>query len=218
MKTKAVAVLAVSGVLCAALIWAYASSLKRVASVGQATLVNSPTAQRPPQTAIKRLEESPRSQQELDAIAASHIKTIKERADANTSAAMAAAEADPETSASQIANEETAALEKSLHDSISSLTQQLIAEPGLTTNAISLLQMEENPETMMMIARALGEAAAALGDKFPYDLLLKMAENDPSLSRRQAAIMALAYMSKIPPDLEQRIAELSRNAALLNSA
>ncbi len=72
-------------------------------SAGQGMHAASSGAAQRPETAIKRMDE-PRSQQELDAIAAAHINAIKERAqkaDDNTSA-MLAAEADPETSASDL--------------------------------------------------------------------------------------------------------------------
>lgn len=164
-------------------------------------------------TSVTRMEKPARSAQEMEAVAAAHVNAIREtakKADANTRAALEASQADQATSASELAEKQATELEKSLLDSISSLTQQLINEPGLTTNAISMLQGEENPETMLMIAQAIGEAAAKLGDRFPYDLLLKMAESDPSLQRRYAALVALGYVSKISPELQERIAELSR--------
>ena len=150
--------------------------------------------------------------QERETATAAHVQYLKEQADlldAKTKAAIAAAKYAPQAGADSNADAETAALEKHLLDSLSSLTQQLISDPSLTTSVIALLSKETDPDTMMMIAQALGEAAAAMGDKFPYDLLLTMAENDSDYQRRFAALTALGYMSNPSADLQQRMAQLS---------
>lgn len=104
------------------------------------------------------------------------------------------------------------AMELELQDSMSSLTQQIISDPEFAKTAIAMLQAETDPEMMMMMAKAIGDAAPALKDKFPYRDLLDIALKDASTHRRKAALYAMSQMRDIPDDLKDGIAELSRTA------
>lgn len=119
--------------------------------------------------------------------------------------------ADPETSAAEQARLQVEQTEKELVASMERLTAQVSSDPASVAEAVALLEAENDPALMMMLAQAIGAAADALGDKFPHEALLKMALNDPSLERRRAAITALGYMSKVPPELRDQIAEISRS-------
>lgn len=157
---------------------------------------------------------TPSSAPSPEAVADVHSREFREKArlaEARRRAARKAIE-EADTTAALAAEQELLALETSLQDSLASLTQQLISHPELTTNVVALLREETDPMNMLLIAQALGEAAAVLGDQFPYDLLLDMAHGDGNFSRREAALVALGYVSHIPPDLEQKVLEISRTA------
>jgi hypothetical protein len=209
MKTRAVVSASLAALTGTVILLSYALSGDRMPSGQDGSRVASAKKQGPAETSIKRPEAE---LQEREAATAAHIQYLKEQVDlrdAKTKAAIAAAKYAPETADTTGADAEAAALEKHLLDSLSSLTQQLIMDPSLTTSVIVLLSKETDPETMMMIAQALGEAAATMGDKFPYDLLLSMAENDADFKRRFAALTALGYMSNPSADLKQRMSELA---------
>ncbi|MGI8907658.1 MAG: hypothetical protein ACR2IE_14345 [Candidatus Sumerlaeaceae bacterium] len=144
--------------------------------------------------------------------AATHVNALRNTvrlAEANMNVGRMAR---PETTAAEHARLEAETLEQKLVDSMARLTEQLSKDPGSVKDAIALLEAESDPALMTLLAQAIGQAADAMGDKFPYDSLLKMALNDPSQDKRRAALTALGYMSKIPTELQQQVAEISRNA------
>lgn len=159
------------------------------------------------------------SEAELREMAKTHVGAIQDvarRADAVSEVLVSGTYEEGETTEAKAAAKELAELENSLQDSMATLTQQLLTQPELTTNAIAMLQDETDPETMLMIARAIGEAAPILRGRFPADLLLKMAEKDASPQRRQAALLALSFLTPIPPDVESRVSELSQTASVVD--
>jgi len=111
-----------------------------------------------------------------------------------------------------LSEEEQAAIDKGIVDSISSLTQQIINDPSFASHAIAMMAAEDDPEVLAMLAQAIGQAAAELGDKFPADLMLKMAQTDNNLIRREAALRVLGYLKKVSPEIEQGVVDLAQNA------
>lgn len=211
MNTKRLIIVCVLCAVCIALILGYGGLRSRVS--GTQSRSGEHKTGSVSRTAINTIPQ--RSAAEAQAATAAHVSAIKEThrtADAIAKKALNAAKDDSDSSAAEKAEMIASEQEKKLLESITSLTEQLATNPELTTNAIALLQAEDDPAVMQLIAQAIGQAAARLGDKFPYDLLVKMALKDPSLPRRQAALQALAYMTSIPADLQASVAEISRTA------
>lgn len=150
---------------------------------------------------------------ELDAKAKAHVQAVRARSRAAT-ANLNVALSHGSSAAKTAAEARAAELERNLVDSMSSLTQSLIDNPELIPNTIALLESEENPETMMLIAQSLAEAASRLGDQFPYKDLLRMAMKEGDPKRREAAMLVLGYVTPVTQELQQQIAEISRTAAL----
>ncbi len=112
----------------------------------------------------------------------------------------------------EVNNRRTAEAEKNLIDSLTSLTQHLVNEQGSTTSVIDLLREEQDPQLMILIAQSLGEAAAAIGEDFPYESLADIIFNDSNFDRRQAAMLALGYMRKVPDALRLQMTEFAQSA------
>lgn len=157
-------------------------------------------------TAVYLTEQDGDAAARVDALRKSH-----RRVEDNLNARMMLSEAEGEQFA-EVNNLRTAEMEKELVESMTSLTKHLVNEPSSTTSAIGLLKLEQDPQLMILIAQSLGEAAAAMGEDFPYDLLVDIAANDPDHARRQAALLTLGYMSEVPDDLRLRIVEISQSA------
>lgn len=160
-----------------------------------------------PSTRIEKLDDAGRqkaAEASVSALRKSH-KTMEKSLDTtlNLSESEAAEMGD-------IASLQSAAAEKALLESLTSLTQQLIAEPGMTTSVIALLRDEQDPHLMGLIAQALGEAAQVLGKDFPHEMLIDMAMNDDNHARREAALIALSYMSEVPDTLRQQMIEIAQ--------
>lgn len=149
------------------------------------------------------------SQKDDAAARVSALRKSHRAATDNLSTTLMLSEAEQLAEATRARNAET---DQNLIDSITSLTQQVVNDPSSTTGVIELLKEEDDPQLMILIAQALGEGAAVMGEAFPYDLLLEVALNDPDLARREAALLTLSYMRVVPDDLRLGIAEISQSA------
>lgn len=140
------------------------------------------------------------------------VEKIVELTSASTTLVAQAVESRDESVTQQI-EEEMRQLEMELQEAMTSLSLQLVGDEKATSEVLEMMRNQDDPDILMMLARALGESAAFLGDRFPVDELLSMAESDESTVRRQAALAALGYSVNVSDETRQRIAKIAESAA-----